>query len=164
MNAILYATKADMVASFGSDELDSLLEGDPAVQDASIDRAVLDASEEADSYITMVYTPPFPNIPRPLTSAVCDIARFRLYKDRPTENVKYRYEQAIKWLLLVSTAKARLTFDPLPEEPVLVVPLEPAAISGQARCGVFSDAVFALQPTVSEFVTYTRRRAMGSDW
>lgn len=157
MAALVYASKADMIASFGSDELDSLLEGNEAAQDAAIARSLLDASEEADSYITMVYSPPFPNIPRPLTSAVCDIARFRLYKDRPTENVKYRYEQAIKWLVLVSTGKARLTFDPVPEEPVVELPLAPAAVGGQARCGVFSDRVFALQPTVSEFVAATRR-------
>jgi len=157
METTLYADKAAMVASFGNEELDSLLEGDPAAQDAAIERALKDASEEAASYITMVYTPPFPNIPRPLTSAVCDIARFRLYKDRPTENVKYRYEQAVKWLLLVSTGKARLTFDPPPEEPVITVPLEPAAVGAQAVCGVFSDRVFELQPTVSEFVSYRRR-------
>lgn len=52
------------------------------------------------------YTVPLPSVPAPLKVAVCDIARFRLYKDRPTDEVKYRYEQAVKWLKALARGEA----------------------------------------------------------
>lgn len=112
-----------------------------------VERALQDAAEEADSYVAVRYTVPLPSVPAPLKVAVCDIARFRLYKDRPTEEVKYRYEQAVKWLKSVARGEATLTFTPRlsPEEEANIVsPVTPVA--GIIKTGVFNDDILQYMP------------------
>jgi phage gp36-like protein len=57
-----------------------------------------DASEEIDSYIAVGYRLPLPQIPATLKRVACNIARYRLYYQRPTEEVDKRYEAEIAYL------------------------------------------------------------------
>jgi phage gp36-like protein len=140
---LMYATEADMVARFGADEMSMLAEGSDVIQ------ALRDASEEAQSYTAVRYTPPLPNVPAPLVSATCDIARYRLYKDRATEQVKERYEAQIKWLTRLADGKAVLTFSPaLTPEQAEVIEKPVAPSSGMATQGVFGDDVLGMMPDV----------------
>ena len=144
----MYATRDELVKRFGELEIVSLEDQDgtgspvPAVSLA----ALLDATQEADSYIAVRYPLPLPTVPTPLVVAVCDIARFRLYKDRPTEEVKYRYEQALKWLEKLAAGKVTIFFEPAvaPVE----IPRAPVAVGVQYNGGVFGAAALDRMPRI----------------
>lgn len=138
-----YATQTDLAARFGAEEMSALAEG------ADLDVALSDAEEEANSYVAVRYKLPLPEVPQPLKIAVCDIARFRLYNDRATEEVKYRYERQIKWLEQLAAGKTVLTFDPAltPEqEEEIVSPATP--LGAYAPAAVFNDETLNRMPTI----------------
>lgn len=139
-----YASRIDLESRFSAEEVSNL---ELVVGPGGVARALQDAAEEADSYVAVRYTIPLPSVPAPLRVAVCDIARFRLYKDRPTEEVKYRYEQAVKWLVALSVGKTALVFSPalsVDEEEAIVSPVTPVA--GTIRTGVFNDDLLQAMP------------------
>ena len=147
----VYASRVDMVQRFGEQETASL--EDPSnigVSDAAITaEALQDATEELNSYVAVRYSVPLPQVPAPLVRACCDVARFRLYKDRPTEEVKYRYERTVKWLEQLALGKVLLTFEPAltPEKfDEVSKPITP--VSAKYTGGVFSDAALALMPDI----------------
>jgi len=102
----MYATEADMVKRFADDiEELKLMHADAA---ASINEALQDAAEEINGYIGGRYPLPLPNVPSNLNRMACDIARYRLYYQQPTEEVRNRYKDAIKFLERVQDEKAHL--------------------------------------------------------
>ncbi|MCK4100821.1 gp436 family protein [Acinetobacter radioresistens] len=102
----MYATEADMVKRFADDiEELKLMHADAAV---SINEALQDAAEEINGYIGGRYPLPLPNVPSNLNRIACDIARYRLYYQQPTEEVRNRYKDAIKFLERVQDEKAHL--------------------------------------------------------
>jgi len=102
----MYATEADMVKRFADDiEELKLMHADAA---ASINEALQDAAEEINGYIGGRYSLPLPNVPSNLNRMACDIARYRLYYQQPTEEVRNRYKDAIKFLERVQDEKAHL--------------------------------------------------------
>lgn len=141
---MLYATRTDLEDRFSTDEIEVL---NGTVGAGGVEQALQDAAEEADSYVAVRYAVPLPSVPAPLKVAVCDIARFRLYKDRPTDEVKYRYEQAVKWLKALARGEATMVFTPglSPEqEDSIVSPVTPVA--GIIRTGVFNDDILQFMP------------------
>lgn len=141
---MLYATRTDLEDRFSTDEIEVL---NGTVGAGGVEQALQDAAEEADSYVAVRYAVPLPSVPAPLKVAVCDIARFRLYKDRPTDEVKYRYEQAVKWLKALARGEATMVFTPglSPEqEDNIVSPVTPVA--GIIRTGVFNDDILQFMP------------------
>ena len=109
----MYATRNDLVARFSEAEIASLEMDDSGISNTDLsDSALQDASAEVDSYIAVKYTLPLPNTPTILLRAVCDIARYRLYKDRATEEVRKRYEDAVSWLKLLAKGSTLMRFDP----------------------------------------------------
>jgi len=102
----MYATEADMVKRFADDiEELKLMHADAAV---TINEALQDAAEEINGYIGGRYPLPLPNVPSNLNRMACDIARYRLYYQQPTEEVRNRYKDAIKFLERVQDEKAHL--------------------------------------------------------
>ena len=102
----MYATEADMGKRFADDiEELKLMHADAA---ASINEALQDAAEEINGYIGGRYPLPLPNVPSNLNRMACDIARYRLYYQQPTEEVRNRYKDAIKFLERVQDEKAHL--------------------------------------------------------
>ncbi|TNX85364.1 gp436 family protein [Acinetobacter radioresistens] len=102
----MYATEADMVKRFADDiEELKLMHADAA---ATINEALQDAAEEINGYIGGRYPLPLPNVPSNLNRMACDIARYRLYYQQPTEEVRNRYKDAIKFLERVQDEKAHL--------------------------------------------------------
>lgn len=144
----MYATRTELVARFGEPEIASLedLSGTgtsvPGVSLAALE----DATQEANSYLAVRYPLPLPTVPTPLVVAVCDIARYRLYKDRPTEQVKYRYEAALKWLEKLAAGKVTIPF--APDVSPVEIPRAPVAIGTQYTGGVFSAEVMARMPGI----------------
>lgn len=132
-----YATATDMLTRFDADEiaqradrvmprrvfgdlLTVLASGgdtsgfDPAdvaqgqVAMTRLQRALDDARDTVDSYISARYALPISPVPAILERTACDLARFYLYDDNATEQVKDRHTVAMKLLADVRDGKAQL--------------------------------------------------------
>ena len=149
----MYATRDDLIDRFGATDIQNLERTATAdkLPDPDVSaRAVSDAVEEADSYIGVRYKLPIAETPDALKRAVCDIARYRLYKDKPTEEVRKRYEDAVSWLKRVADGKVVLKL------PVDDTGLSPDADQSGSRVavgvshygGVFGKATTDKMPTL----------------
>ena len=146
-----YANRDNFVSRFGEGEIVPLEDFDNTgfPNEAASLLALSDATEEINTYIGVRYKLPLPNVPEPVVRACCDIARYRLYKDRPTEEVKYRYERTIKWLEQVGTGKAVLNFVPaLTEVQQEQIKGPSVAIGTTYNAGVFNSSVFDSMPKI----------------
>jgi phage gp36-like protein len=106
-----YAVKQDMIDRFALAELIQLTDrtgGAVAVNDTVINQALADADAEVDGYLMGRYALPLASVPKILVGVACDVARYRLYDDRSTEQVTKRYDDAIKFLKLVADGKVSL--------------------------------------------------------
>lgn len=95
-----------MEVRFGVNEI-SNLKAMQTVENA-IEQALQDAAEEIDSYVAVKYQLPLPEIPSTLKRIACNIARYRLYFQRPTEEVENRYKAEIDFLKRIADGKATL--------------------------------------------------------
>jgi phage gp36-like protein len=105
-----YATQADLEARFGADELTQLTDRSGAhVPDAAIvARALADADAEIDGYLASRYALPLSTVPAVLARIACDIARYRLWEDRASEEVRRRYEDARRLLEAIARGTVSL--------------------------------------------------------
>lgn len=145
----MYATESDLVDRFGAEveQLKGMLPSSSAVDDA-----IQDATEEINGHIGGRYPLPLPNIPSNLKRMACDIARYRLYFQQPTEEVRKRYEDAIAFLKRVADHKAHLQIQS--EESGEIIEDEPSRkpstlpIGSTYRGGVFGDDVLSMMPSI----------------
>lgn len=104
MTSTSYATPEEYLSEFS---------GDPVQEDAGtrIPRTLERASRLVDTYIrsTGIAVPlDDPATLRDVKGSVLDLARYFAWPDQPSEEVRARYEDAIKFLELVSTGKIKL--------------------------------------------------------
>jgi phage gp36-like protein len=145
----MYATETDLVARFGAEleQLKRMLPSSTAVQDA-----IQDATEEINGHIGGRYALPLPNVPSNLKRMACDIARYRLYFQQPTEEVRQRYEDAIAFLKRVADNKAHLQIQE--ETSNQIIDDEPSKkpstmpIGTTYRGGVFGDDILGNMPSI----------------
>jgi phage gp36-like protein len=108
----MYATREDMVLAFGEKECVSLTDRDftGAIDDAVMDAQLVRASAEIDSYIVGRYPTPWPDTYRILVGRCCDIARYFLCGSitQVTEEIRIRYEDALRYLERVADGKISL--------------------------------------------------------
>ena len=133
-----YIDKAVMIRFFAESELIQLTDraGAGTIDDAVLNQAMTTAESEVDSYVGAGYILPLSTVPDVLKAMTGDIARYRLYDNRATEEVQKRYDRAISWLRDISKGVVSLgikTTDPEPESTV-------AAVS--ARPQVFTNDLF----------------------
>lgn len=89
--AMPYATRDDLAARFGADEIDDLAPADDAGVSVRADAALADADAEIDAALAECYPVPLPAGAYPLlTSLACDLARARLYDDAAPKRVLKR--------------------------------------------------------------------------
>lgn len=105
-----YASQADLVTRFGSQELMELTDrtNGNAIDSAIVMVALVDADAIIDGYLVGRYAVPVTPTPALLLRVAADIARFLLHKDRPTESVRQAYEDALKILADLSKGTAAL--------------------------------------------------------
>ncbi len=119
-----YATADDLITRFGKDELVQLTDRSTppvyAVNTAVVAAALTDAADEINGYLLAKYQLPLVSVPSVIKGCACDIARFRLYADRATEEVRQRYDAAVKRLREISAGTFKLD----------VAGVEPAARPG----------------------------------
>ena len=105
-----YITVDQMIARFGRDELLELTDRDNEgiLNKTIIEAAIADADAEIDGYIAIAVTLPLASVPANITRLAADIARYRLYDERATDQVTKRYDNALEFLEMVATGKATL--------------------------------------------------------
>ncbi|EMQ6642053.1 DUF1320 domain-containing protein [Ectopseudomonas toyotomiensis] len=109
-----YLTLDDLIRRFDRNEILDLAEDKSDDTGETIDQvkvgdAIQDATGEIDSALAGGgYRLPLASVPPILTAYGCDIARYRLYDNRATEQVTKRYDDAIKALRLIASGVVKL--------------------------------------------------------
>lgn len=115
-----YADTDRMVEVFGLDEMLQLTDAEQETltePDAvKIRTALDDASALIDGFVRRRYSLPLNPTPALLVRVCCDIARFYLYRDRPTDTVKDAYRQGLDLLKQISAGTYQLS-DQTGQEP-----------------------------------------------
>ena len=97
-----YATQAEMVARYGTEELVQAtnleIDNTGAIVTAVLDAALDEANSLADSYVQAKYTLPLGSVSPALIGQACALARYLLWKNRASDRVFAGYESAISWL------------------------------------------------------------------
>jgi phage gp36-like protein len=106
-----YCTESDLVREFGEVEITQLTS---RAEFDTLDRMITFASGLIDGYLRERYTVPLVNPPENIVGFACDIVRYRLYDDQPTQTVIDRYEAALMYLKDVSRGLVTL---PIEDEP-----------------------------------------------
>lgn len=108
-----YATQQQLIDRFGEAELIQLTDRNNvgAIDTTVLNQAIADAGAEIDGYLAGRYQLPLATVPVILALYCGDITRYRLYDDGATEEVRKRYEDAMKFLRLVAEGKVRLGAD-----------------------------------------------------
>ena len=114
---VTYATRADLDARFGDDEIDRLDSAGTRVA-----AALADASAEIDGYLARAYRLPLEGSHPALTGICCDLARARLYDDSPPERVTDAAREARSRLDDIRARKRRLLDADGAEAPLLTLP------------------------------------------
>ncbi|ENX13304.1 hypothetical protein F895_02608 [Acinetobacter sp. CIP 64.2] len=143
----MYATREDLEDRFGAAEIANLeaMQSKPE----AVKRALQDASEEIDSYVAVAYKLPLPKTPSTLERVACNIARYRLYFQQPTEEVEKRYESEVNYLKRIADKKAYLPILDDEEQPTGELPQQAPAtmpIGTTYRGGMFADDILNQMP------------------
>lgn len=141
--ATSYIDKLTMTLLYGERELIQLTDrsNTGAIGDDVLDRAMLTAESEVNSYVGAAYALPLPSVPEVLRTMTGDVARFRLYDEQPSEEVQKRYDRAVSWLRDVSRGIVSLGIPAEDTQPTTSI----AVATGRTQ--VFTDAVFeAMRP------------------
>ena len=107
----MYAVVADLDTRFGEDELSSLAPSENAQEaydSTKLDASLAEASAEMDTFIAVAYSLPLSSTPAYLKTVCCDIARYRLWDNSATEEVRQRYEDAAAWLKRLAKGEVSL--------------------------------------------------------
>lgn len=110
-----YATQQNMIDRYGEQELIELTDraSATAIDATVLGQALADADAEINAYLVSRYSLPLASVPPVLTRFAADIARYMLYDTRAPEQVKDRYDAAIKFFKLIAEGKASLGLDPV---------------------------------------------------
>jgi len=108
-----YASQTDLEERFGVNEVLQLSdrENTGSIVVAVVTRARADADAEIDTYLASRYALPLSSVPAVLVRVAADMARYYLHDNRATEEVKARYDAAIRWLKSISSGAATLGLD-----------------------------------------------------
>lgn len=143
----MYATEGDMIKRFGN-EVENLK---AMLPEGAIAEALQDATEEIDSYVAVKYSLPLPSIPSTLQRIACNIARYRLYFQQPTDEVENRYKAEIDYLKRIADGKAVLNILNQDNEVTEEKPKNSPAtmpIGTTYRGGVFGDDILNRMPSI----------------
>lgn len=107
-----YATQQDLIDRYGERELIELTDrAEPPADEidaAVVAAALADADELINGYVSRRYRVPLSPVPGLIQRLACDIARFFLHDDRPTDTVEKAFDSAKKTLLDISAGRAEL--------------------------------------------------------
>jgi phage gp36-like protein len=137
-----YATASDLYARYDESEITALAARDGAGASVVtvIEAALASAGFYIDGFVAAQYALPVTPTPPLLTELACTIARYRLWKDRASEQVRQDYEDAIDMLRRIAAGTVRL---PSTSGGATA---STGSIAVQGRAAVFTDELLALMP------------------
>lgn len=105
-----YVTQADLERRFGTTELAQLTDRSAGTMiDADVvAQAIADAAARIDGYLAARYALPLAVVPPALALVAADIARYLLWGDRASEQVRKRYDDAVATLRAVAAGTFRV--------------------------------------------------------
>jgi len=108
-----YATQQNMIDRFGNPEVIQITDhsNTGAIDATVLGQALADADAEIDGFLASRYVLPLTSEPPVLMRLACDIARYYLYDDRATDQVKERYQNARDFLTSIAQGKITLGVD-----------------------------------------------------
>ena len=121
----LYISQADLVLRFGEAQIQDLSDRNNtgAIDPAIVAQAITDTCARIDGYLGARYTLPLATLPAAIPTLACDICRYIL-AERPTDEMRNRYEDALAWFGKVAEGKFGLGLDQNAQE----VPPAPAGV------------------------------------
>ncbi len=129
-----YATIADMLARWNEGDLIQLAEADDLDgAGARITTALTAASNTIDGYVAVKYRTGSAPVPPLLADIACDLARFRMFRDNPTEAAEKARDAAMAQLRDI--AKGTIKLDdgeqPLAARPGAILVERPERLFGR---------------------------------
>jgi phage gp36-like protein len=110
-----YATRQNFIDAFGERETLMLTNLDNpnsvTIDPIPLNKALDDATAEIDTYIGSRYILPLNSTPSVVNRYCLDIARYMLDRIRSREDVRLRYEDALKWLGMLASGKVSIGAD-----------------------------------------------------
>jgi phage gp36-like protein len=110
-----YADRLDFVDAFGERETLMLTNLDnpnaTAINPVPLNKALDDATAEINTYVASRYIVPLASTPTVVNRYCLDIARYMLDRIRSREDVRLRYEDALKWLGMLASGKVSIGAD-----------------------------------------------------
>ena len=106
----MYCTLQGLIDRFGETELLKLTDMNRTglIDTVRVERTLEDAGQEINTYLAARYDTPIDPAPDILARLCADIARYRLYENRVTEDVRNRYKDAVAMLRDLASGKATL--------------------------------------------------------
>ena len=129
----VYATLADLTARVDAAELTQVTNGIDGPDPTRVADALTAAASIVDGYVAASYRLPLDPVPPLLVEIACDIARRRLWRSTPTEDVLKRHDEAIARLKDIASGKLKLDqgVEQLPARPDFIVSDGPAPVFGR---------------------------------
>lgn len=122
---MVYATQADLIERFGTEEITEVSgDGSGVLDSARVTRALADADAEIEASLAGRYTLPMQLIPPFLKRLACDLAREALYQGNVPKHVADRVEQVRITLMAIASGKMRFE---IPESVGVPAPSAPIA-------------------------------------
>lgn len=112
----MYITRDELIDRFGQREIERLENNinDPQ----AVQTAITDAVDVVNGYLSAAEALPLAMIPASVKRVAAVMVRYYLYKDKPTEQVRTDYEDAIRWLEQVSSGKIKLILGIEQDKPI----------------------------------------------
>jgi phage gp36-like protein len=113
-----YITQADLVERFGTAQIMELSDRDNtgSIDAGRVAQAISDTCARIDGYLGARYTLPLTTLPAAIPPLACDLCRYIL-AERPTDEMRDRYQDAIAWFGKVAEGKFGLGLDQTGQEP-----------------------------------------------
>lgn len=139
----VYVTQQDLVDRFSSQELAQLT--DPAagttINATTVARAIADASAEIDTRLAAYYVLPLAQVPAVLTRVAADLARYFLWDNRATDQIRNRYKDAVELLNRIGKGDVQL-----PGAEQLTLGTSAMAVTARAPASQWGGALDAFAP------------------
>lgn len=118
---MMYCTQQDLIDRGWEKELTQVTDKDRLneMNAVAVEQAIEDASADIDSYLQGRYSLPLSVTVPNLNRIACDITRFYLHDKVAPEQVKRRYEVAMRWLEQVAKGAIKLGIENVAEATVI---------------------------------------------
>lgn len=119
-----YLTRDELIEIYGLVEIEKLeknISGVSGGHPLTTEKAISRAEDFVISFVAKKYPLPLPATTEPIKNAISVLARYFLYKDRPTEKVSQDYEDTKSWLKQVSIGNAVLIFPDPEDQPAKLI-------------------------------------------